>query len=125
LRTKQPQCHYGSQRTIGIEAGSYCSTHRTNYDTLREEAKMLVLSRKVGQRLVIGDSITIVINRIAGNRVQIGIEAPEDVHIMRGELDKIRSQFSDDVQASVPESVPFSVVSEFDSAPGLTSRSVH
>jgi carbon storage regulator len=47
---------------------------------------MLVLSRKVGERLVIGDNITVVINRIAGNRVTIGIEAPNDVRIVRGEL---------------------------------------
>jgi carbon storage regulator len=47
---------------------------------------MLVLSRKVGERLVIGDNITLVINRIAGNRVTIGIEAPSDVRIARGEL---------------------------------------
>ena len=47
---------------------------------------MLVLSRKVGERLVIGDNITVVINRIAGNRVTIGIEAPGDVRIVRGEL---------------------------------------
>ena len=85
---------------------------------------MLVLSRKVGQRLVIDDNITVVINRIAGNRVQIGIEAPDDVHIMRGELDKIRQQFSDHEQT--PESLPVAVVSEFDSATTeLTSRSVH
>jgi len=47
---------------------------------------MLVLSRKVGERLVIGDNITVVINRIAGNRVTLGIEAPSDVRIVRGEL---------------------------------------
>lgn len=86
---------------------------------------MLVLSRKVGQRLVIDDSITIIVNRIAGNRVQIGIEAPEDVHIMRGELDKIRRQFSDGDQATVPESLPLGVVSEFEASPEVTSRSIH
>ena len=47
---------------------------------------MLVLSRKVGERLVIGENITVVINRIAGNRVTLGIEAPSDVRIVRGEL---------------------------------------
>lgn len=47
---------------------------------------MLVLSRKVGERLVIGGNITVVISRVAGNRVTIGIEAPEDVRIVRGEL---------------------------------------
>ncbi|HRX79115.1 MAG: carbon storage regulator [Planctomycetaceae bacterium] len=86
---------------------------------------MLVLSRKVGQRLVIDDNITIVINRIAGNRVQIGIEAPDEVHIMRGELDKIRRQFSDSDQATRQEPVPMTVVGEFDSSVEVTPRSVH
>jgi carbon storage regulator len=47
---------------------------------------MLVLSRKVGERLVIGDNIAVVVSRVAGNRVTLGIEAPADVRIVRGEL---------------------------------------
>ncbi len=47
---------------------------------------MLVLSRKEGEKLVIGDNITLVISKIAGNRVTVGIEAPADVKIVRGEL---------------------------------------
>lgn len=47
---------------------------------------MLVLSRKIGEKLVIGDNITVVVNRIAGNRVTLGIEAPADVRVIRGEL---------------------------------------
>jgi carbon storage regulator len=47
---------------------------------------MLVLSRKVGERLVIGDNITVVVSRVAGNRVMLGIEAPSEVRIIRGEL---------------------------------------
>ncbi len=47
---------------------------------------MLVLSRKPGERLVIGDDIVLVINKIAGNRVTIAIEAPRDVRVVRGEL---------------------------------------
>ena len=84
---------------------------------------MLVLSRKVGQRLVIDDSITVVINRIAGNRVQIGIEAPHDVHIMRGELDRIRRQFSDSDEALEAPSVAATVVAEFDSSTECAARS--
>jgi len=48
---------------------------------------MLVLSRKIGEKLVIGDNITVVISKIAGNRVTIGVEAPADVRIVRGELE--------------------------------------
>ena len=47
---------------------------------------MLVLSRKEGEQLVIGDNIVLTVNRIAGNRVAIGIEAPREVPIVRGEL---------------------------------------
>ena len=47
---------------------------------------MLVLSRKIGEKLVIGDNITVVVSRVAGNRVTLGIEAPADVRIVRGEL---------------------------------------
>jgi carbon storage regulator CsrA len=47
---------------------------------------MLILSRKVGERIHIGEEITIIINRLAGNRVTLGIEAPDHLRIMRGEL---------------------------------------
>lgn len=47
---------------------------------------MLVLSRREGEKLVIGDNITLVVSRISGNRVTVGIEAPIDVKIFRGEL---------------------------------------
>lgn len=49
---------------------------------------MLVLSRKEGQQLLIGDNIVLTINRISGNRVAIGIDAPREVRIVRGELDR-------------------------------------
>jgi carbon storage regulator len=57
---------------------------------------VLVLSRKVGQELVIGDNIRIVISRMVGNRVTIGIEAPDDVSILRGELQAIHNEFEDE-----------------------------
>ncbi|GIW99344.1 MAG: hypothetical protein KatS3mg111_2677 [Pirellulaceae bacterium] len=47
---------------------------------------MLVLSRKEGEKLVIGDNITLVVSKISGNRVSLGIEAPADVKVFRGEL---------------------------------------
>lgn len=47
---------------------------------------MLVLSRKIGEKVVIGDGIVVVVKRILGQRVTFGIEAPETVRIVRGEL---------------------------------------
>ncbi len=47
---------------------------------------MLVLSRKRGESLLIGDSIKIEIGRISGNQVRVCIEAPDGVRIVRAEL---------------------------------------
>ena len=47
---------------------------------------MLVLSGKIGEKLVINGNITVVISRVAGNRVTLGVEAPDHVRIVRGEL---------------------------------------
>ena len=47
---------------------------------------MLVLSRKIGQSIVIGDNITVTILKVSGNTVRIGIDAPQDIGIKRGEL---------------------------------------
>lgn len=47
---------------------------------------MLVISRKIGEKLVIGDDIEIVVSKIAGLRVTLGIEAPKHVRVRRGEI---------------------------------------
>ncbi len=47
---------------------------------------MLVLSRKTGERIMIGDQITITVVRIGPNNVRIGIEAPREMNIVREEL---------------------------------------
>ncbi|MGC3968323.1 MAG: carbon storage regulator [Pirellulales bacterium] len=47
---------------------------------------MLVLSRKQGEQIRIGDNIVVTVHRLSGNRVSLGIEAPADCKIMRGEL---------------------------------------
>jgi carbon storage regulator len=47
---------------------------------------MLVLSRKPGERILIGDKIAITVVRIAPGIVRIGVEAPEELPILREEL---------------------------------------
>jgi carbon storage regulator len=48
--------------------------------------QMLVLSRKVGDKLVIDGNITVEVVKIQGNRISLGIVAPSNVKILRGEL---------------------------------------
>ena len=52
---------------------------------------MLVLSRKQTERIRLGDSITVTVVRVSGDKVRLGIEAPPDVLVLRDELDDERS----------------------------------
>ena len=47
---------------------------------------MLVLSRKIGERILIGDKIAITVVRVSGGGVRLGIEAPEELPVVREEL---------------------------------------
>jgi carbon storage regulator len=47
---------------------------------------MLVLSRKVGEKILIGDNISVTVVRIGQGGVRIGIEAPADLEVVREEL---------------------------------------
>ena len=51
-----------------------------------KEIAMLVLSRKPGERIMIGDDVTVTVVRIGPNNVRIGIEAPRTMNIVREEL---------------------------------------
>ena len=61
---------------------------------------MLVLSRKLSQQIVIGSDIRITVVKIDRNQVRIGIEAPDDVAILRGELiaNYLEEGFEDDAE---------------------------
>jgi carbon storage regulator len=56
---------------------------------------MLVLSRKVGEKIQIGKDVSIIIVSVDGNRCKIGITAPNDVRILREELIDLRSNTPD------------------------------
>ena len=47
---------------------------------------MLVLSRKPGEKVVLSNSITVTVVEVKGNRVRLAFDAPDQVHILRGEL---------------------------------------
>ena len=47
---------------------------------------MLVLSRRVSERIKLGDSITVTVVRVSGDRVRLGIEAPASVVVLREEI---------------------------------------
>lgn len=47
---------------------------------------MLVLSRKIGERIMIGEGIEVMVTEVKDNRVKLGIVAPHDTRIVRGEI---------------------------------------
>ena len=47
---------------------------------------MLILTRRVGETLMIGDSVTITVLGVKGNQVRLGVNAPKDVSVHREEI---------------------------------------
>jgi carbon storage regulator len=64
-----------------ISAIPYC-----NSLFVTEDLTMLVLSRKLGESIVIGGNITITVLESRGDKVRLGIEAPKEVSVHRAEV---------------------------------------
>jgi carbon storage regulator len=68
---------------------------------INREMTMLVLSRKLGEKIVIGDNIVITVVKIDRNQIRIGIEAPHDVPVYREEIAPQRAMKSAEAEAVV------------------------
>lgn len=79
---------------------------------------MLVLSRKQGEQIRIGENIVITVQRLSGNRVSLGIEAPADCKIMRGELESLLEAA---VASAAPAPAAVAVAAPARTAPQVTS----
>lgn len=67
---------------------------------------MLILTRRVGETLMIGDSVSVTVLGVKGNQVRIGINAPKDVAVHREEIyQRIHGETADD-QADAKEDLP-------------------
>ena len=65
----------------------------------KRKTDMLVLSRKVGERILIGEEIAVTVVRVTGGGVRIGIEAPAELPVIREEL---KASLSNDSGAPAP-----------------------
>ncbi len=66
---------------FGVERGMRVPGFNNN-----REMTMLVLSRKLGEKIVIGDNIVVTVVKIDRNQIRIGIEAPTDILVYREEI---------------------------------------
>ena len=65
---------------------------------------MLVLSRKVGEKVVIDGCITVTVLAVDGNKIRLGIDAPPEVRVDREEVHRQRMEFAE-VEADSAELV--------------------
>jgi len=64
---------------------------------------MLILTRRVGETLMVGDDVTVTVLGVKGNQVRIGVNAPRDVAVHREEIyERIKREQAEAIPASTP-----------------------
>jgi carbon storage regulator len=72
---------------------------------------MLILTRRVGESLKIGDEVTITVLRVKGDQVRFGIDAPDTIRVLREELaERLEREATAAASSDVPTTAEVEVI---------------